>query len=581
MSTEPALLGLRDRAFALISGGQRVADETLLQHVYGGAAPTALRERLLAPLVGDPRFARGPDGYWTSADAPTELDFTALALTTTAANPARGRIVCLAALRFGTAGGVVERFAATVHPGGRVPRYVAQRAGCAPEILEGLPGFESIVDELEAFLGQRPICAQEAALAWSFVNAEARRAGRVLRAPELLDVNDLADRVLDLRAKPSLGLVAQQLGISSVHLDRADEEARVVALVVPHLMRRASEHGVDWRLEETHAGPLHQPHTARELPDRPGVYVMRDASQAALYVGKARRLRERVTAYIHRPLGATRRLEGLTGAVQAVEAQECATDLEALILEEREIRRLQPRFNTVRQQRLPRTWLRLPAAPPPRPGKRQLAPVRLELASGPEAGPGDYLGPFRNEAAADYARALARAVFDLDTLRRTDPVRYVEQLACAWRFLRADEHDTALAAARAQHARAGNDPASLRSRLAQVRDYDPATLLLPADPRHARYAVVRRGPSGVEGFLLDRCVLHGRAVLEDDDVSTFAANIVDQTAPRTTPEDLPVVLRWLGAQRPGTLLLPLAEDALAAADAIADAALTLLAEEVG
>jgi hypothetical protein len=35
-----------------------------------------------------------------------------------------------------------------------------------------------------------------------------------------------------------------------------------------------------------------------------------------------------VAAYVHRPLGATRRLEGLVGSVTAVDATVCATDLD-------------------------------------------------------------------------------------------------------------------------------------------------------------------------------------------------------------------------------------------------------------
>jgi hypothetical protein len=41
------------------------------------------------------------------------------------------------------------------------------------------------------------------------------------------------------------------------------------------------------------------------------------------------------------------------------------------------------------------------------------------------------------------------------------------------------------------------------------------------------------------------------------------------------------VLRWLGAQRPGTVLIRLPDDPLAAADAVEDAALALLSVEVG
>src|SRR6266852_2821175 len=116
------------------------------------------------------------------------------------------------------------------------------------------------------------------------------------------------------------------------------------------------------------------------MPETPGIYVLRDSDQTPVYVGQARRLRSRVAAYVHRPLGTTRRLEGLVSAVQSVDSVECATDLEALILEDREIRRLQPRFPTVRQQRAPRVWIRLPPTPEGRPAQRNLALPRLELS---------------------------------------------------------------------------------------------------------------------------------------------------------------------------------------------------------
>jgi hypothetical protein len=302
--------------------------------------------------------------------------------------------------------------------------------------------------------------------------------------------------------------------------------------------------------------------TARELVDAPGVYVMRDASESAVYVGKARRLRARMAAYVHRPLGPTRRLEGLASSVQAVEALECQTDVEALVLEDRQIRALQPRFNTQRQQRAPRLWLRLA------PGKGRRASVRVNLARGPEAGEGEYLGPFRNERAAVSSRELARAVFG------------VEDPRLAWEFLNGSL-EAALQAARARHAQAVAD-GDMRGaqqwwrRIVEIRDYDLGQLLLPADPLQVRYGVVRPGPNGVEGLLIDRCVLCSSCLLEDEDVSGFATALLASSEPRTTPDDVDVVLRWLGAQRPPARLIYLPDDPLAAADAVEDAALAVL-----
>ncbi|HET6316601.1 MAG TPA: hypothetical protein VFG86_09095, partial [Chloroflexota bacterium] len=294
--------------------------------------------------------------------------------------------------------------------------------------------------------------------------------------------------------------------------------------------------------------------------------------------GKARRLKERIGAYVHRPLGATRRLEGLTNAVHGVDVRTCETDLEALVLEDQEIRRLRPRFNTARQQGMPRLWLRLP----PQPVDAKRAPARIELASGPEAGVGDYLGPFRNEALAEHARLLANDVFELRRWRQHDRVSYVGELGHAWTFLNGPTEE-ALAEARRHHAQAlaSGDLDAARAwekRLGAVRDYDLAALLLPADPRHSRYAVVRPGPRGLEGFLIHRAVLSGFQRLEDDDYEGFARALLAQQQARTSADDVHVVLRWLGAQRPTARLLALPDDEVRAADRIADAAAAVMAD---
>jgi DNA polymerase III epsilon subunit-like protein len=455
---------------------------------------------------------------------------------------------------------VRQRFAVTLDPQRRVPRYVAARLRIESDSVEGQPAFADILDDLVRFLADRPVLAQDVQLTWSFLTAEARREGHVLLVPMLLDLNDLAMRLLDLKGKPSLSVVAAELGIGSVRIVHPDEEARVLALAGRRLLSMGGAQDTTRPVPTT----LRRGATARSLPDEPGVYVLRDRDETALYVGKARRLRSRMAAYIHRPLGATRRLEGLVAAVDAVDSTRCATDLEALILEDREIRRLQPRFNTVRRQRTPRYWIRLP----PRPEKG--APRRLELSVGASLDTdGQFVGPFRNQMLAQQARMLARDVFGLDGLRRADRERYEERLAEAWAFLEGDS-------ARAQ---ALTRPRSVHL-LRQVVAFDVASLLLPADPRVARYAVIRAGPTSIEGLLLDRAILYAWGELADTDESfVFAQHLLAPCSARTTPEEVDVVLRWFGAQRPPARLVLLPDDALAAADAIEDAVLGLVARE--
>ncbi len=335
-------------------------------------------------------------------------------------------------------------------------------------------------------------------------------------------------------------------------MKRPEEEARVLALI-------GQRYGLGEPTRGSAPGLLRRATTVKDVPEAAGVYVLRDSEQAPLYVGKARRLRSRMAAYVHRPLGATRRLEGLVGSVEAVDTTRCENDLEALVLEDREIRRLQPRYNTVRQQRSPRYWIERPEQRVS-PRGRPLGPPRLQLSLGPHLTEGgQFVGPFRNEAMAEQARSLAREVFELDRLRKADPFVYAQRLDNAWRFLNGEKGPAETSARRSTVL------------LRKVVAFQIEALLLPADPRTACYAVVRPAPDGLEGFLLDGAILRAWRLLEDDDVTRFAATLLESREARTTPEDRDVVLRWLGAQRPSARLIAAPD-----ADRIEDAAFELL-----
>jgi DNA polymerase III subunit epsilon len=590
MAEAPAYLALCDRAYALLVERGAVAEGDLLAHVFGGAAPAAVREHLLGPLRRDPRV-RCAEGVWTlaaAADRDTELStlcVACLSIAATGPRPDRDRLLRVAAARTDRA----ARFAITLNPAARIPRYVGRRVRIQPEVDDpDRPNFGDVIDDLLAFLDDTDaVCAQEAALAWDYLEHEARRLGRTLRPPALLDVNDLADLLLELPTKPSLPLIAGHLGIGVVHEGAPEDEARVIAEVLPELLRRAIASGLRsfselqraLRTDRAQLPPLRRWSATQGLPDTPGVYLLRDSDDDVLYVGKARRLRSRLQAYVQRPLGATRRLEGLAERVAAIDTQACGSDLEALVLEGREIGRLRPRFNTQQRVGPPRLWVSPTLEPPARPGKRQLAPPRLRVCDADAAAGSDaQVGPFRNQALAQAAVRLARELFDLDALRRSgERSAFTERLRRACQFLSGDaaERDLALdrvrvelAAVRA--ARAHADAWRLERLLRRALAYDPTEVLLPADPAQARFAVVRpAADGGVDVLVVDRGLLYGRASVEVGDPRTLEA-VLAEASPRTELDDRDVVLRWLGAQRPPARLLLLPDEP--------EAALALLVE---
>jgi excinuclease ABC subunit C len=81
------------------------------------------------------------------------------------------------------------------------------------------------------------------------------------------------------------------------------------------------------------------------LPLKPGVYMMKDARGAIIYIGKAKKLRSRVRSYFNASAESSLKTMRLRDQVRDIEFIVEENEVRALILEETLIKRHQPRFN--------------------------------------------------------------------------------------------------------------------------------------------------------------------------------------------------------------------------------------------
>ncbi|MGZ6023109.1 MAG: GIY-YIG nuclease family protein, partial [Rhizomicrobium sp.] len=82
----------------------------------------------------------------------------------------------------------------------------------------------------------------------------------------------------------------------------------------------------------------------KTLPDAPGVYRMMDAKGDVLYVGKAKNLKKRVSAYA-KSGGHNERITRMIHETVEMLFVTTASETEALLLESNLIKRLKPRYN--------------------------------------------------------------------------------------------------------------------------------------------------------------------------------------------------------------------------------------------
>ncbi len=85
---------------------------------------------------------------------------------------------------------------------------------------------------------------------------------------------------------------------------------------------------------------------AKHLPNKPGVYRMFDTAGEVLYVGKAKNLKNRVTAYA-RGMAHTNAVARMIAETANMEFVTTGTETEALLLESNLIKQLRPRYNVL------------------------------------------------------------------------------------------------------------------------------------------------------------------------------------------------------------------------------------------
>jgi excinuclease ABC subunit C len=83
----------------------------------------------------------------------------------------------------------------------------------------------------------------------------------------------------------------------------------------------------------------------KEFPPCPGVYLMKDEQGRVLYVGKAKNLRNRAGHYFTRAAAEDMRTADLVKAIADIDFVPADTEVDALLLEARLVKDIQPRFN--------------------------------------------------------------------------------------------------------------------------------------------------------------------------------------------------------------------------------------------
>ena len=150
------------------------------------------------------------------------------------------------------------------------------------------------------------------------------------------------------------------------------------------------------------------------LPEKPGVYLMHDATGKVIYVGKAVVLKNRVRSYFRNLASHTPKVRAMVSKVAEFETIVTSSEVEALILECNLIKKYRPRYNISLKDDKTYPFLKVTVNEDfPR-----VYATRRQTRDGAK-----YYGPYADAGAMHATVKLLRSMFPLRTCRKMNQER--------------------------------------------------------------------------------------------------------------------------------------------------------------
>ncbi len=147
------------------------------------------------------------------------------------------------------------------------------------------------------------------------------------------------------------------------------------------------------------------------LPLLPGVYIIRDASDTIIYIGKAKRLRTRVSQYFREGVPHDNKVSQMIAHAHHFDVIVCQSEFEALVLEASQIKAHTPKYNILLKDDKGYSYIRISKEEWP----------RLSFVLQKEEDGAEYIGPYTSSFAARELAESAQDAFLLPRCNRRFP----------------------------------------------------------------------------------------------------------------------------------------------------------------
>ncbi len=220
--------------------------------------------------------------------------FAVVDIETTGGNAEKHRIIEVA-VRITDGSLVYHQFETLIHPGVKVPRGITALTGIDDAMLEGAPSFAAVSSELYHLLHDKVFVAHHVNFDYSFLKSAFDRCGISFEAPRLCTVK-LGRKAFPQLAGYGLGKLSHALGIEMSQRHRAGGDANATVQVFQKICSKLGPEKVlnEWKGSDVRLPSHLSEEEWNKLPQKSGVYKLLDKNCQILYIGKAKRIKDRV-----------------------------------------------------------------------------------------------------------------------------------------------------------------------------------------------------------------------------------------------------------------------------------------------
>jgi DNA polymerase-3 subunit epsilon len=250
---------------------------------------------------------------------------------------------------------VTDTYETLIKPSVAIPYFIQSLTGINHALVENAPRFEHVAGEIFERLQGRIFVAHNVNFDYSFLKHHLALHGYDLNSQKLCTVR-LTRKVFPQLPSYSLGNLCRQFNIPINNRHRAGGDAHATARLFGCILQNDGLQHIREFLKRSSKEQCLPPNLPKEQVDRlpytPGVYYFHNEKGKVIYVGKAKNIRYRVSSHFTHN-GAGRQRQEFLRNIHSITYQDCGNELMAFILENIEIRKYWPKYNSSLKQFTP------------------------------------------------------------------------------------------------------------------------------------------------------------------------------------------------------------------------------------